>query len=151
MSSLICIAQGLCILHLLYIAAVDARTKKIADSSLILLLLIGLGATWRFPITWGERFAGLAAVGAPLLLIDLFRPGAFGGGDIKLSMIAGGMLGGKDGLWALCAGFLTGGIYCAVMILTGRKKRNEQFAFGPCICFGMICIFFVKRLDILTI
>lgn len=151
MSALSYMVQGLCILHLLYIAVVDARTKKITNASLILLLLIGIGATWRVPITWGERLMGLVVAGAPLLLIDLVRPGVFGGGDIKLSMIAGGVLGGKDGLSVLCAGFLTGGLYGAVMILTGRKKRKDQFAFGPCICLGMICIFFAKRLDILTI
>lgn len=129
------------ILTLAYVAVNDFRTKKITNRSLQSLLLAGTWATLLLSVSPADRLAGVLLTGAPLLLIDLILPDTFGGGDIKLSAIAGGLLGWKGGLLALCAGFLTGGVYSAMVLLPGKKKRKDRIAFGPFICFGMAISF----------
>ena len=132
---------------LLYISINDFRKKKITNRSLWCLLLVGIGAACQLQVTVLERIIGVLVTGTPLLLLDLILPGAFGGGDIKLLAIAGGLLGWRGGLLALCAGFLSGGLYSAVMLVLGKIKRKEKFAFGPFLCIGIVigyCIIFVN-------
>ena len=132
---------------LLYISINDFRKKKITNRSLAVLLLIGIGAACQLQVTVLERILGVLVTGTPLLLLDLILPGAFGGGDIKLLAIAGGLLGWRGGLLALCAGFLSGGFYSAVMLVLGKIKRKDKFAFGPFLCIGIAigyCIIFVN-------
>ena len=82
----------------------------------------------------------------PLFMIDLILPGSFGGGDIKLLAIAGGLLGWKGGLLALCAGFLAAGIYSVVMLTMGKMRKKDQIALGPFLCLGIIgCFFLVNK------
>lgn len=129
---------------LIYIAIKDCKTHKITNWSLLILLAVGMGATWQQPLTIMDRIIGTVLCGAPLLIISMMRPGAFGGGDIKLLAIAGGLLGWRGGLLALCAGFLSGGLYSAIMLATGKMKRKDQVALGPFLCLG-IAILFVNK------
>ena len=133
------------VILLLYIALEDASYYTIPDSMLEKLLLIGLWGSLLFPVSAAERVAGFCIMGAFLLCIDLISPGSFGGGDIKLSAIAGGLLGLKWAMFALCAGFLSSGIYCSVMLVFKKKSRKDKIAFGPFICFWFIfCILLIK-------
>ena len=34
-------------------------------------------------------------------------------------------------------GFVAGGVYGVWLLLSGRKGRKDQFAFGPFLCVGM--------------
>ncbi len=131
---------------LIYIAIIDLKTHKITNRALIILMIIGLGVTWQHPITIVERIVGTVLSGGPLLIISMIRSGAFGGGDIKLAAVAGALLGYGKGLIALGTAFLTGGVYSAAMLIVGKVKRYDQFAFGPFICMGIgICIFFANK------
>ena len=130
---------------LVYIAINDFKTHKITNWALLTLLAVGLGATWQQPLTIFDRIIGTLLNGTPLLIISMIKPKAFGGGDIKLAAIAGAMLGGGEGLVAQGTAFITGGIYSAVTLITGRAKRNDKFPFGPFICIGIAyCIYFVN-------
>lgn len=138
---------------LIYIAMVDWKTHKITNRTLFILLLVGVGVIWQRtclanePFTAAECILGGIITGAPLFIACLIRPEAFGGGDIKLLAIAGGLLGWRGGLLALCAGFLSGGFYSAVMLVLGKIKRKDKFAFGPFLCIGIAigyCIIFVN-------
>ena len=126
---------------LIYIAINDCKNRKITNRSLITLLVVGLGTT---SITIADRIVGVLLCSAPLLVISMMRPGAFGGGDIKLLAIAGGLLGWRGGLLALCAGFIMAGIYSAIMLAAGKMKRKDQVALGPFLCLG-IAILFVNK------
>lgn len=130
---------------LFYIAINDFKTNKITNRSLLMLLTVGLGATWK-QISITERVMGVLLSGAPLLIISMIKPKTFGGGDIKLASVAGGILGYVHGLMSLGIGFLTGGIYSAILLISDRaKKGSDKFAFGPFICIGIVyCIYFVN-------
>ena len=68
---------------LIYIAVNDWRRQKITNRSLVVLLVVGLGATWAESISVAERILGAALTAGPLLILSVMRAGAFGGGDIK--------------------------------------------------------------------
>lgn len=131
---------------LIYIAVNDWRRQKITDRSLVVLLAIGLGATWAEPISVAERILGVALTAGPLLILSVMRAGAFGGGDIKLAAVAGIVLGYVRGLMSLGISFLVGGVYSIALLITGRaKKGSDKFPFGPFICIGIVyCIYFVN-------
>lgn len=132
---------------LIYIAINDSKTQKITNRSLLTLLTVGMGAMGQMPLTVVDRIIGVLLCSVPLLIISMIRPGAFGGGDIKLLAIAGGLLGWRGGLLALCAGVITAGVYSTVMLATGKMKRKDTIALGPFLCFGMVigyCIIFVN-------
>ena len=76
---------------------------------------------------------GLAAVagGALFLLISILTRGGIGGGDIKLIASMGLWLGTEALLTITITGLILGGIAALLLLLTGQKKRNEYFAYGP--------------------
>ena len=131
---------------LVYIAVVDINKKKITNRSLIILGVVGIAATYNFSISLISRLWGGMISAGPLFMIDLILPGSFGGGDIKLLAIAGGLLGWKGGLFALCAGFLAAGIYGVVMLAMGKRSKKDQIALGPFLCLGIAgCFLLVNK------
>ena len=123
---------------LLYISIIDIKTKKISNRSLIVAFITGIMVASALSISIFDRITGSMILGMGLWMIDLVRPGAFGGGDIKLLAIAGFLLGIRGGFLALCAAFLSGGIYSALLLLIGKMKRKDTIAFGPFICLGIV-------------
>lgn len=131
---------------LFYIAAKDQKSKKITNRSLMFFLIAALPMAFQLPITIWERLLGFLLTGSPLFFMNLFLPGSFGGGDIKLLAIAGGLLGWKSGLLALCAGFLAAGIYGVVMLAMGKRSKKDQIALGPFLCLGIAgCFLLVNK------
>lgn len=128
-----------CVLLPLYaLAMIDLDTHEIPDSLIIALAVPALAALLVFPeVLWWERLIGLAAVSLPMLLMNLLIRDSFGGGDIKLMLVCGFLLGWQQ---ALLAGFLAlvaGGICGAVLWISGKKGRKDHFAFGPFLAGGV--------------
>lgn len=123
---------------LLYISIIDIKTKKISNRSLIVAFITGIMVASALSISIFDRITGSMILGMGLWMINLVRPGAFGGGDIKLLAVAGFLLGICGGFLALCAAFLSGGIYSALLLLIGKMKRKDTIAFGPFICLGIV-------------
>ena len=123
---------------LLYISIIDIKTKKISNRSLIVAFITGIMVASALSISIFDRITGSMILGMGLWMINLVRPGAFGGGDIKLLAIAGFLLGIRGGFLALCAAFLSGGIYSALLLMIGKMKRKDTIAFGPFICLGIV-------------
>ena len=75
----------------------------------------------------------LAAVAGDMafLLLALLTRGAIGGGDIKLIFVLGLWLGMEKLLQIVAGGFILGGLVAGVMLLSGRWKRDEHFAYSP--------------------
>ncbi|HJB90301.1 MAG TPA: A24 family peptidase [Candidatus Eisenbergiella merdigallinarum] len=128
----------ICWLGLLALAAeTDRRTRTIPDGLIACLFAVGIvSAAWMPETGPAERLLGAVAVSAPMFFLDLIRPGAFGGGDVKL-MAAGGVMLGAQGIWlAFCLALLPGGIYSLFLLISGRGRKSV-FAFGPFLCAGM--------------
>ena len=75
--------------------------------------------------------------GAFFLLLVVFSKGkAMGGGDIKLAVFMGLVLGLSKLAVALFLAFLTGAIVSLILIFVGKKRFGQTIAFGPFLVFG---------------
>ena len=79
----------------------------------------------------GNYLLAATAGGISFLLLALLTRGAIGGGDIKLMFVLGLWLGMEKLLQIVAGGFILGGLVAGVMLLSGRWKRDEHFAYSP--------------------
>ena len=117
----------ICIFLILFLIAwIDGKNKKDSGQIACGVLARRRSVPFRFSrkLKWqNEEWEILWRVSVPLLMLNLIRPGAFGGGDIKLSAVSGMFLGWRRMADAfLLALFMAGGY--AFRLLAG-KKRNE--------------------------
>lgn len=84
-----------------------------------------------------DRLIGMLAVSAPMLLLTLLIPGAFGGGDIKLMAASGFFLGMRLILCAMILAIIAGSVYGIIMLKNRKRDRKDQFAFGPFLAIGL--------------
>ncbi len=121
---------------LITIAFIDLDTMTIPNSLVIALIVPALASFFVFPeISLISRLIGIVVVSAPMLLLTLIIPDAFGGGDIKLMAVAGFMIGFANTLLATFIALLLGG-GLAIYILA-KKKGGKHIAFGPYLCIGI--------------
>ena len=129
---------------LLLISFVDIATMEIPNTFVIAALVLGIISIFTMPGTsLLSRILGMFVVSAPLLLITLLVPGAFGGGDIKLMAACGLFLGTKLTLLSFAFAVLTGGLYGIWLLVMKKKSGKEHFAFGPFLCLGMAAALFI--------
>lgn len=130
------------------IALIDWDTKVIYDRFHIFILLLGIAALWLFPEhTVADRLVGAVVVSLPMLLIALWKEGAFGGGDIKLMAASGFLLGLRGIVVAMFFGLLFGSAYAIAMLSTKKLTRKDHFAFGPFLALGLaVALFYGDRL-----
>lgn len=93
---------------LTFIAASDLRSGRIRNRHVILLAVVtvvGLGvvALGEGPAIFVRAALGGALAGLPLVVAGLAEPSRMGGGDIKLAVVLGALLGGVDPVLSLVA------------------------------------------------
>ena len=124
---------------LIVITVIDERTFRIPVTFNLFIGLLGIIMTvydYRHIVS---HLIGAFCVSLFLYGLYYFSSGkAIGGGDIKLTFAWGFFLGWKLALVSFFLAVLTGGIYGAYLLLTGKKERKEHFAFGPFLCLGAI-------------
>ena len=126
------------------VAVIDQSTMEIPNTFVIAALVLGIISIFTMPGTsLLSRILGMFVVSAPLLLITLLVPGAFGGGDIKLMAACGLFLGTKLTLLSFAFAVLTGGLYGIWLLVMKKKSGKEHFAFGPFLCLGMAAALFI--------
>jgi leader peptidase (prepilin peptidase)/N-methyltransferase len=118
---------------------VDYDTMEIPNRFVIVLLYVAVAACIVIPgVTIIEHLIGAVCISVPMLLLTYAVPGAFGGGDVKLSAAVGLILGWQLTIVGFFIGLLTGGIYGIVMLVRKKKGKKEHFAFGPFLCTGYV-------------
>lgn len=68
----------------------------------------------------------------------VLRPGGLGGGDVKLAVAIGLLLGFPSMLWALLIGAVSGGI---TLIALTRQNHKLMIPYGPFLCLGTLIVF----------
>ena len=90
-----------------------------------------------------ERLIGILIISMPLLLLNFWIPDSFGGGDIKLLMVNGFMLGYIKIILAFTIAVLLGGIYASYLLFYKKTHRHHHIAFAGFLCVGiLISLFF---------
>jgi leader peptidase (prepilin peptidase) / N-methyltransferase len=129
------------------LAAVDVVEHRLPNSvllpalgatSVLLILASALGGDW-IRVAWAA--AGLAAMFGLYLAIALLVPAAMGMGDVKLAALIGltlGWFGWEVWTAGLLAGFVIGGLWASVALVTGRSGLRGSVPFGPSMLAGAI-------------
>lgn len=139
------VAFGVLALATGLLLAIDLAVHRLPDvvvGPLYPILLATLAVAALTGSEWA-RF-GRAAAAAGILLAGYFlmafiAPSGLGLGDVKLSGVLGlflGWLGWPHVLLGSLAAFVLGGFFAVVLLVTGRAKRDTDFAFGPWMLAG---------------
>lgn len=124
------IGIGLILGLLIRIAGRDCAERIIPERELIGILFLSVG---RLPLAkaLGGGVVALWVFGG---LYRLFGREGIGGGDGKLMLAAGPLLGPWDLVYAL---FLAGSTAFFAVVCKGGAKGTRPFAFGPFLAFGI--------------
>lgn len=86
-----------------------------------------------------EYWLGGGIALAIFLATYLIRPGGLGGGDVKLAVFIGLLLGFPGMLWALLLGASAGAAWLIALALSG--STHKTIPYGPFLCLGALIIF----------
>ena len=125
---------------LVAMAFVDIDTKEILYTFMIVIALCGAASFFvpqEVPVVWWERLLGMAVVSVPMLILALIT-GGMGGGDVKLYVAIGLLLGWKLTLVSVLIAIVLGGIGAVLLIVLKKAKKGSEMPFGPYIALGVI-------------
>jgi leader peptidase (prepilin peptidase) / N-methyltransferase len=133
---------------LIVLAVYDARWLILPDKIMLPLIVVALvysvamaSLTHSTQVLLGPLLAGVMAGGVFYAIVYFSKGRAMGGGDIKLALVMGLLLGLKGTLVAMLVAFNTAAIVGIVMIALRRRKRNDQIPFGPFLVGGTVVAF----------
>lgn len=122
---------------LVAVSLVDLKYHLIPDVlTLPAMLILGVAAYWRVPsgAFWaGGGFALVTFVGPYLL-----RPGGLGGGDVKLAVVIGLLLGFPTLVWALLIGAVSGAAVLLGLNWGRAATARVVIPYGPFLCLGAL-------------
>jgi leader peptidase (prepilin peptidase)/N-methyltransferase len=141
---------------LLILAVYDAKWMILPDKVVLplvgvaLVYSIAMAVVLRAPqMVVGPILAGVLASGAFLALVIFSRGRAMGGGDIKLALAMGLLLGLKGTALALLLAFNTAAVVGIGLIVMRRRGRKDQIPFGPFLVAGTVLAFLFGQ-DVVT-
>lgn len=124
-------------------------TQMIIPNKVVAAGLMGvvLLRWWSHPLPWYEYVIGAAAGSCTLLLIALageliLRKEVMGGGDIKLYVFIGAVLGWKLALLSLFAASVIGFVCGSAALLFTTTKKGQTLPFGPYIAIASLIIYY---------
>lgn len=130
------------IMILLTIAMIDFKEMIIPDGliiTLFILILIKMSFSSCYLI---EHILGMFCISSIMYLMNFIIKDCFGGGDIKLMMAAGFLLGIKSTILAFLIAVLIGGLYAGYLLLSKKNINNKYMPFGPFLCIGIFLAMF---------
>ncbi len=140
---LLALAAGVFAVAGVALAVIDVRTHRLPDAVVLPSLLVVTALLGAEAVRTGDPAravgvgGGAAAAFAVALVLHRARPGAFGGGDVKLAALVGAPLGwyGPEAVASgLLLALLLGGVAAAGVLLAG--DRRAEIAYGPWLLAG---------------
>ena len=108
----------------------DFEQQIIFDKILLLFAMLGVIATIHLNLSLTNHLLA-AIIGGGIFLLLAFITGGIGGGDIKL-IASLGLWFGTDKLFSIVTiGIIFAGIIALILILFGKVKRKDYFAYSP--------------------
>lgn len=127
------------------LVVVDLREHRLPDPVVAATGILGGALLAAAALAGGDPMRALQAIAAAAAVFALFaiaatlRPGALGGGDVKLSAVVGGHLawfGWEAVVLGVALGFVLGGLQAGVLLVTRSATRSSRIAFGPAMLAG---------------
>jgi leader peptidase (prepilin peptidase)/N-methyltransferase len=144
------VAYSLYSLVLIAIAAIDFRHRYVYSVIVVPALLVAVILTPLLTgLDWSATLIGMAAGFAVFLayyfLGRMLYPGAegMGRGDIEIAALIGAMVGFPRIFGALLLGGAASAAIAAVLLIMRRRGRLDYVPYGPGLCFGALCAFFM--------
>lgn len=131
----------LAMFFLTLITLTDLEQQVILDRMTLPFAILGLARFLYLPLDWMEYVLMAVLGGLIFLVLAILMGGAIGGGDVKLIAILGLWFEADDFLSIVIYGIFLGGIFSAIMLLTGLKSRKDFFAYGP--YFTIVAMYFL--------
>lgn len=144
-------------LLLVVISVIDLYHQIIPDALSLAIFVLGLGFCFfnqELGFTWKDRLLNSVLGGfisaICLYLIGylgsiIFKKEAMGGGDIKLILAIGTLIGLKKAFIVLFLASLIGSIVGILLIVLDKNKRDEYIPFGPFISFAAYISLFISN------
>ena len=125
---------------LIYVSITDIRSRRIPNNVMFPALAVAMLAALAQPERWMLLLGGLIA--GVLLLIPTFIYGLekAGGGDVKLGLFVGLLLGWPSIVPALFVAFVSATIFAIGGMVLRRLSRRSTIAFGPFLALGGLVI-----------
>lgn len=120
------------------VAYADIKKRKIPDRFILGIFFIAfLRLLFSDMPDILQKLSGVLLISAPMLLLTIPVPGAFGGGDIKLMAACGLYLGAPDIFYSFFYALVLGGAYSIYLIAYKNKSVKTEFALGPFLVLGI--------------
>lgn len=127
------------------LAVIDARTHRLPNRIVLPTLALLLVSAALDAIVTGDAaplgrgLLGALALGAFYAVLRVSSRSGMGGGDVKLALVIGLLLGWHGwGAFLLGASsaFVLGAVYALMLLAAGRADRRTRIAFGPWMIAG---------------
>lgn len=123
---------------LMAITLIDIDTMTIPDQLNIAVGVIAIISLFVYSMPLASRILGAVVYSGGMIGINFLKEESFGGGDIKLCIPLGFMLGIVNMTVGMFLAILVAGIYAIILLLTHNTKLQSHMAFGPFICGGCL-------------
>ncbi len=131
------------ILILISMAMIDRATMIIPNGLQLLLIIPIMALSWLHPeMTLENHLSGALSISGFMMLMNQWKKGSFGGGDIKLMFLCGWLLGCQRIIMAMVIAVWTAGLYAIYLLCLRRAQRDTRIAFAPYLCIGVIFVLF---------
>jgi len=122
----------------------DLIYKEIPDRfSLPAIAIAFVGGLLLNILSWQEMLIGAAIIGGFFFLQFILSKGKWiGGGDIRLGILIGVLLGWKFGAVATIIAYFIGAILSMHLLLNKKVDRKTEIAFGPFLVAGTLIALF---------
>jgi prepilin signal peptidase PulO-like enzyme (type II secretory pathway) len=141
--SIISLILNLAIAWLLtFIFIYDLKYQEVLDSmTLVPALIIFVVKILVFGASWQDMLIG-AGIGAGFFLLQyIISKGKWvGGGDIRIGLLMGIILGWKLVLLALWIAYIVGAIISVVLLFKKKKQMSSQIAFGTFLSMATLVV-----------
>ncbi len=140
---------GVLITFMVLISIMDFEQQIILDWVLLFPLLFALLLSGFFSVSLLDRLYAAFIGGSIMLILAILTKGGIGGGDIKLIFVIGLWLGLDSLLLTLAAGFLSGGLSAALLLMCKMKKLKDTIAYGPYFALWAIIALVLQKSTVL--
>jgi prepilin signal peptidase PulO-like enzyme (type II secretory pathway) len=146
-SDLRIISMLLAVPVLVYVSLTDIRTSRIPNKVMFPALGVALILALIRPDRGMLFLGGFISCGILLLPSCISRRKAIGGGDVKLGLFIGLLLGWPLIIWALFVTSLSALFFTMIGMMLGRLKIHQKLVYGPFLSFGAMVVWMVAFLS----